>query len=135
MKWFRFHAERAGWSAAEMARATTDIGAPFPIVDFVAEAEQCLVCGSALRIRKSQCRQEAVISADAGPFIPREVIKECTQDVTHPVARSARLAHIVRPRQRFADLCRHPHKSAYAETRIMPSKPWRATEIGWNCSA
>jgi hypothetical protein len=85
-----------------MARATTETGAPFPVVDFVPEAQQCGVCGSALRVRKIRCRQRPVISVYTGPFIPREVIKECSKDAAHPVVHSSALAQIVRPRQRFA---------------------------------
>ena len=85
-----------------MARATTKAGRPFPIVDFVAEAEQCIVCHSPLRIRKSRPRRSSVISLQAGPFTPREVIKACSKDATHPVVHSTALAHIVRPHQRFA---------------------------------
>jgi len=39
---------------------------------------------------------------------------------------------------RYADLCRHPHKSAYAEDRIMPRKAWKPTgqaELVSKCSA
>ncbi|MCA1679708.1 MAG: hypothetical protein LC777_12550, partial [Actinobacteria bacterium] len=39
---------------------------------------------------------------------------------------------------RYADLCGDPHRSAYAETRVMPSdsrNPCLAAGIGWKCSA
>jgi retron-type reverse transcriptase len=39
---------------------------------------------------------------------------------------------------RYADLCGSPHRSAYAEPRVMPSRgrnPFRAAGIGWECSA
>jgi retron-type reverse transcriptase len=39
---------------------------------------------------------------------------------------------------RYADLCGDPHRSAYAESRVMPSgggNPWLAAGIGWRCSA
>jgi hypothetical protein len=85
-----------------MGRATSETGLAFPVVDFVPDAQQCTVCGSALRVRKSQRRRHAVISVHTGPFIPREVIKECSSDVAHPVVHSAALARIVRPRQQFA---------------------------------
>ena len=96
------HAARAGWSAQQMERATTEAGLAFPIVDFVAEATQCTACMSPLHIQKSRCRQSAVISIQAGQFIPREMLKVCSKDTTHPVIRSTALAHIVRPHQRFA---------------------------------
>jgi hypothetical protein len=38
----------------------------------------------------------------------------------------------------YADLCGHPHKSTYAERRVMPRMRHdraRAAEIGRNCSA
>jgi hypothetical protein len=36
------------------------------------------------------------------------------------------------------DLCGHPHKSAYADSRVMPSRhrdPRVVAGIGWTCSA
>ncbi|MCP4409750.1 MAG: hypothetical protein GY807_18805, partial [Gammaproteobacteria bacterium] len=101
MKGFRLHALRAGWSAEEIARATTEPGMPVPIVDFVAEAERCPVCGGAVRILKSRFRLRPVMSCKAGPFIPRVVLKRCQKDPSHPVVYSQALARIVRPLQRY----------------------------------
>ncbi len=101
MKWLRLHALRAGWSAEEIAQSTTAKGEPFPVVDFVAEAERCPVCGSALRVLKSRFRRRPVMSCEAGPFIPRVVLKRCKMDSSHPVAHSQALARIVRPLQRY----------------------------------
>ena len=72
------------------------------MIDFIAEAEQCSICGSALHIFKSSCRLRPVMSLQVGPFIPREVHKQCVKDSTHPVVHSEALARIVRPRQRYA---------------------------------
>jgi hypothetical protein len=39
---------------------------------------------------------------------------------------------------RYADLCGHPHRSAYAESRVMPSgrrNPCVVAVIGSECSA
>ncbi|MCK4626792.1 MAG: hypothetical protein KAV00_15885 [Phycisphaerae bacterium] len=72
------------------------------MVDFVAEAERCIVCDSALRNLKSYLRLHPVMSGEAGPFIPRVVLKRCKKDKNHPVAHSEALARIVMPRQRYA---------------------------------
>jgi hypothetical protein len=102
LKLFRFHAEKDNWSSEEIVRATTDKGERFPIIDFVAEAEKCPVCGSKLRISKSRCRLRPVMSFQAGPFFSREVLKQCVNDATHPIVHSEALARIVRPHQRYA---------------------------------
>jgi len=84
------------------------------VVDFVAEAEQCIVCDSALRPLKSYFRLQPVMSCEAGPFIPRVVLKRCKKDKNHPVAHSEALARIVRPRQRYAyDLVVHVGLARY----------------------
>lgn len=74
---------------------------PVPIVDFVAEAECCPVCGGTLRILKSRFRWRPVMSYKAGPFIPRVVLKRCKKYASHPVVYSQALARIVRPLQRY----------------------------------
>ncbi len=74
---------------------------PVPIVDFVAEAECCPVCGGTLRILKSRFRWRPVMSYKAGPFIPRVVLKRCKKHASHPVVYSQALARIVRPLQRY----------------------------------
>ncbi len=89
------------WPAEEISRATTEKGKPFPVIDFVAEAKQCSVCGSALRIVKSSVRQRPVMSYEAGCFIPRVVLKQCKKDSSHPIFHSQALARIVRPFQRY----------------------------------
>jgi hypothetical protein len=93
---------RAGWSQEEIERATTHHGERFPLVDFIAESEQCPTCGSPMCIRKSRRHLRPVMSCEAGCFIPREVLKECSKDPAHPVARSQALTRIVRPRQHYA---------------------------------
>ena len=37
---------RAGWSEEAIERAATQHGERFPLVDFIAESEQCPICGS-----------------------------------------------------------------------------------------
>lgn len=77
-----------------MARATSDIAR----VDFVAEADFCS-CGAPLAVYKSRSRTVSTIKE--GTFETREVFKACTEDPSHPVARSQALAQRVKPRQRF----------------------------------
>jgi len=87
---------------------------PAPIVDFVAEAERCPVCGGALRILKSRFRLRPVMSCKAGPFIPRVVLKRCKEDASHPVVYSQALARIVKPLQRYGyDLIVHVGLARY----------------------
>lgn len=105
---------RAGWSAEQIARVTPPDGEQFPVVDFVAEAECCAACSSPLRSYKSTKRLRPVMGCEAGPFIPREVLKQCSKDPSHPVARSEALALVVRPRQRYAyDLIVHVGLARY----------------------
>ncbi len=85
-----------------------------PVVDFVAEAEQCPVCDSALGIFKSRFRRRAVMSCKAGPFIPRLVLKRCKKDPSHPIVYSQALIRIVRPHQRYGyDLIVHVGLARY----------------------
>jgi len=93
------HAERAGWSPTEIARATAEKGQALPCIEFVTEAEQCPVCGSPLAIQKSRERQVATL--EAGVFTAREVLKHCAREPSHPVLGAAALSRRVRPRQRY----------------------------------
>ena len=72
------------------------------MIDFVVEAEQCAICGSALQTIKTSSRLRPVMSLQAGAFIPREVLKQCAKDSTHPVVHSEALVRIVKPRQQIA---------------------------------
>ena len=58
------------------------------------------------------------MGCEAGPFIPREVLKQCSKDPSHPVARSEALARVVRPRQRYAyDLIVHVGLARYRRNK------------------
>jgi hypothetical protein len=95
----RAHAENAGWSPAEVARATAGKGQSVPCVDFVAEAEQCPACGAELKVCKS--RRRPVVTLAHGPFEAREVLKQCTVNECAQVMHSEALLRLVRPRQRY----------------------------------
>ncbi len=106
------HAQRAGWSAAEIARPTADTGEALPCVEFAAEAEQCPVCASDVQIQKSKRR--TVITLHAGVFIAKEVRKQCLHDDAHPVICSQALSRLVKPHQRYAyDLIVHVGLARY----------------------
>ena len=108
----RASAQRAGWSAAEIARATAEIGEALPCVEFAAEAEQCPVCTSDVQIQKSKRR--TVITLQAGVFTAKEIRKQCSHNATHPVMCSEALSRLVKPRQRYAyDLIVHVGLARY----------------------
>jgi hypothetical protein len=111
----REHAQQAGWSAAEVARATSGTGNS-PGIVFAAEAEQCPVCNGALKVVKSRSRQ--VITLEAGSFRAIETLKQCSQDSTHPVMGSSALTRLVKPRQRYSyDLIVHVGYARYLENK------------------
>jgi len=110
---FRLHAERAGWSCSQIARASTEQHNGITQIDFVAEAEVCPSCGSELEVQKSKTR--SVITANEGAFQAREVVKKCTNAGPNctPVG-SQQLARIVKPRQRYSyDLIVHVGLARY----------------------
>jgi len=82
-----------------VARATAGAPERLPCIDFVAEAEHCLVCGEAVQAQKSKRR--LVVTVAAGAFVAREVRKRCASDSTHPVLVSERLSRLVPPRQGY----------------------------------
>jgi hypothetical protein len=89
-------------------------GHPLPRIDFIAEAQQCEICESALGIQKSKTR--TVFSIEAGTFEAREVLRECILDKTHPVKHSESLSRLVKPRQRWSyDLMVHVGLARYLE--------------------
>ncbi len=99
-------ASGAGWSSSEIARTVAARGRALPLIDFIAEAVHCAVCKAPLRMKKSTRR--TALTYFHGAFDAREVVKECEENPSHPVARSAALQHLVRPRQRFGyDLIVH----------------------------
>jgi hypothetical protein len=96
----------AGWSPAELARATADEGQAEAKIDFIAEAQCCPRCGKEVRLHKTQRRR--VVTLAHGAFGAREVIQQCVADGCAQIVRSQALRRIVRPRQRFGyDLIVH----------------------------
>jgi len=93
------HAQQAGWSAQEVARATLETDGGAPCVEFVAEAKRCPVCDGALTAYKTRSRQ--VITLAAGALRATETLKRCRHDCTHPVMGSEALSRLVLPRQRY----------------------------------
>ncbi|MCP3877900.1 MAG: hypothetical protein GY701_05825 [Sulfitobacter sp.] len=106
------HAQRAGWSAAELVRATAEADESFTCIEFVAEAEACPICASPLQIQKSKRRE--VITFQADVFTAKEVRKKCSQNASHPIMCSDELAGLVKPHQRYAyDLVVHVGLARY----------------------
>lgn len=94
------HGERAGWSAVEIARATTEPAHPLPIVDFVSEAIRCPICGATtMGIRKTRTR--VVATWAAGVFRAREHLRGCDPDHPCTLVGSDELAHLVPPGQKY----------------------------------
>jgi hypothetical protein len=69
---------------------------PLPRVDFISEAQNCVICKSHLKTQKSTTRIMSTL--ETGTFQCREVIKECTKDSSHPTVHSEALAKIIKPR-------------------------------------
>lgn len=112
MNGLRWHAQRAGWSAAEIARARAKAGGPSPRIEFVAEAEACPVCASPLQIEKGKRRK--VITLQVGEFSAKEVRKTCKGNASDPVMCSDALARLVRPHQCYSyDLIVHVGLARY----------------------
>ncbi len=76
-----------------MVRTTAADSGAAPCVDFVADAEHCLVCGGDLQVQKSKWRR--VTTLGAGTFQAREVRKACRADSSHPVMASEKLGRLV----------------------------------------
>ena len=111
MSRLRDHAREAGWSAAEVDRATSDAGDP-PGIEFVAEAERCRVCGQPAKVYKRRSRR--VMTLAAGTFRAIETLKQCAEDPSHAVMDSNALARLVKRRQRFGyDLMVHAGCARY----------------------
>ncbi|MES9858902.1 MAG: hypothetical protein ABW166_20230 [Sedimenticola sp.] len=64
-----------------------------PCIDFVAEAQQCPVCGDTLHVQKSKRRH--IVTLKMSSFEAREVRKQCRSDKSHPVMVSERLSRLV----------------------------------------
>ena len=103
----RLHAERAGWSPVEIARATTAPGQAVPRIDFVSSAPRCPTCGSdEMGIVKTQRR--TVITLAEGTFEAHETLKGCTREADCAPVGAEQLALLVPPRQRYGyDLIVH----------------------------
>jgi len=101
LRLLRVHAERTGWSAAEVARALVPArGDARRLVDFVAEAECCSVCAGALKSYNSDTR--TVVTLGEGKFRAREVRKQCAQHPSRcPVEHSKALAWVVKAHRRY----------------------------------
>ncbi len=112
LNWLHWHAQRAGWSAAEIARTTTETGEALPCIEFVAEAEECPVCGGSVQIQKSKRRK--VYTFQSGVLNAKEIRKKCSQNATHPIMCSDELARLVKPHQCYAyDLVVHVGLARY----------------------
>ena len=96
----RWHAARAGWSEAEIARATAGAGESFPSIEFVAEAEACPICAGPVEVQKSKKRK--IFTFQSGVLNAKEIRKKCTLDTTHPIMCSDELACLVKSHQRYA---------------------------------
>lgn len=109
-------AARAGWSAAEVSRATTAPATPLPRVDFVAEAEAWSDCGEAPIVVKTRTR--TVVTLAEGAFEAREVLKRCTTGGSCRTVGSEALARLVPAGQRFGyDLIVHVGLARYLGNR------------------
>ena len=96
----RLHAERAGWSPSEIARATTDPGQARPRIDFVPQVHRCPTCeADELKIVKTKTRRVTTLAM--GTFEARETILGCSRDSGCPPVRSDELALLVPPGQRY----------------------------------
>jgi hypothetical protein len=89
----------AGWSPAELARATAGEGQAEAKIDFIAEAQRCPRCGKEVRLYKTSRRR--VVTLAHATFEAREVVKQCVADGCAQTVRSQALRRIVRPRQRY----------------------------------
>lgn len=108
----RQHARGAGWSAAEIASATSQSDGVLPRIDFAAELEHCPDCGAATRVAKSRRRTVATIAY--GQFEARELLKHCPRCVSARLHGCAALQRIVGPRQQFGyDLVVHVGLARY----------------------
>ena len=94
------HAERAGWSSDQVARAVGSGSGSLPRVDFVSEAERCLSCDGDVGTLKSRTR--IVLCFEQGAFEAKEVLKQCKAGAACPTIRSEALRRLVPPRQRYA---------------------------------
>ena len=92
-------AERDGWTSTEITRATVLNGYYLPRIDFIAEVDNCALCGGPAIVSRSKDR--VVVTYGEGMFNAVETQKKCSVDSSHPMMKSDKLARIVRPHQRF----------------------------------
>jgi len=103
----RLHAERAGWSPSEIARATTDPGQALPRIDFVPQVHRCPTCDAhELKVVKTKTRK--VITLAMGTFEAREYVMGCSRESGCTPVGSDELALLVPPGQWYGyDLIVH----------------------------
>ncbi|MCP4614419.1 MAG: DUF2924 domain-containing protein [Planctomycetes bacterium] len=94
----RRHAIHAGWTGLQIVRAVAGEKQALPSLDFVAEAEQCPVCGGGLQVLKSSKRQIATLAH--GPMECREIRKQCAANDCPPLHSDA-LTHLVKSGQKY----------------------------------
>lgn len=98
--------DHGDWPSTEITRATGSNGCHIPRIDFIAEMDNCPVCGAPTVVARSKTR--TVVTYAEGMFEAVEVQKKCSVAPFHPLIKSEALARIVRPRQRFSyDLIVH----------------------------
>ena len=91
--------EKQGWSSTETTRATVLNGCDILRIDFIVEADNCVLCGGPAEVARSKNR--IVATYGEGMFTAVEIQKKCSVDSSHPVMKSEGLARVVRPHQRF----------------------------------
>lgn len=85
-------------------------------MELIAEAEQCPVCGGALAVYKTQCRQ--ISTLETGMIQVKETLKHCREDPAHPILGSQALARRVKPRQHYGyDLIVQVGRARYLENQ------------------
>ena len=110
------HAERAGWSNDQVARALGSRSDSLPRVDLLSEAERCPSCDGDVSILKSRTR--VVVSFEQGTFEAKEVLKQCKAEAACPSMGSEALRRLVPPRQRYTyDLIVHVGLQRYLGAR------------------
>ncbi len=88
-----------------MVRTVAGEKQTLPRLDFVAEANQCPVCGQSLQIQKSRKRQ--VVTLAHGPMEIREIRKRCPGNGCASLGSNV-LLHLVKPGQKYGfDLIAH----------------------------
>lgn len=74
-------------------------GCHIPRIDFIAEADNCVLCEGPVEMARSKNR--TVVTYGEGMFKAVEIQMKCSVDSSHPVIKSEALFQVVPPRQRF----------------------------------